>query len=159
MCLTYNVPAQARGIGCYRGEKRIEKGKIGVIKIFFDMDGVLADFNKGVEELCGFEGSDRDRWKASGNDDEMWVGIREVVHFYDKLDPMPGAIEMFERIYGKYPDHCGILTGIPKPKRGILTAGEDKTTWVRRLLSEDIPVNIVIREEKPDLMNCVSTEE
>ena len=27
-------------------------------------------------------------------------------------------------------------------------AGEDKTKWVRRLLSEDIPVNIVFKEEK-----------
>ena len=44
---------------------------------------------------------------------------------------------------------CEILTGIPKPKRGITCAGEDKIKWVRRLLSKDIVVNIVLREEKP----------
>ena len=44
---------------------------------------------------------------------------------------------------------CEILTGIPKPKRGIVTAGDDKRAWVRRLLSKDIVVNIVYREEKP----------
>ena len=41
------------------------------------------------------------------------------------------------------------LTGIPKPKRGIETAGEDKTTWMHRLLVKDIKMNIVFREEKP----------
>ena len=53
-------------------------------------------------------------------------------------------------IYGKYKDRCEILTGIPKPKRGIPTAGEDKIKWMRRMLSEDIVVNIVIREQKPE---------
>lgn len=32
---------------------------------------------------------------------------------------MPGAKEMFDAVYGKYGDRCEILTGIPKPKRGI----------------------------------------
>ncbi len=47
-------------------------------------------------------------------------------------------------------DKCEILTGIPKPRRGILTAGEDKINWVRRILSKDVKVNIVYREEKPN---------
>ena len=79
----------------------------------------------------------------------MWVKIKEVDHFYDKLDPLPGAKEMFNQIYSRYPEQCEILSGIPKPKRGILTAREDKISWVRRELSDDIPINIVLREEKP----------
>ncbi len=71
-------------------------------------------------------------------------------HYYDKLELMPGAEKMFRILYDKYGDKCEILTGIPKPKRGILTAGEDKTNWVHRLLSKDIVVNIVFREQKPD---------
>ncbi len=43
----------------------------------------------------------------------------------------------------------GLLTGIPKPKRGITDAGEDKIEWVHRLLAADIKVKIVYREEKP----------
>ena len=62
---------------------------------------------------------------------------------------MTGAKEMFDTVYGKYGDKCEILTGIPKPKRGIVNAGEDKTKWVHRLLSKDIKVNIVFREDKP----------
>ena len=42
-----------------------------VKKIFFDMDGVLADFGRGVEELCGL---DRDC-----DDDLMWEAIKNVV--------------------------------------------------------------------------------
>ena len=53
----------------------------------------------------------------------MWAAIRETGRFYDKLELMPGAKEMFDRVYGKYKDRCGILTGIPKAKRGIISAG------------------------------------
>ena len=76
-------------------------------KIYFDMDGGLADFDRGVRDLCGMEPQSQNG------------------------------------------DRCEILTGIPKPRRGILTAGEDKINWVRRVLSENVTVNIVYREEKP----------
>ena len=46
-------------------------------------------------------------------------------------------------------EKCEILTGIPKPRRGIANAAEDKKTWVKRVLSDDIVVNIVFREDKP----------
>ena len=117
-------------------------------KIYFDMDGVLADFDRGVEELCSMDYVPQGQ-RPDGFDDAMWASIREVGHFYDKLEPMPGAKEMFDAVYGRYGSRCEILTGIPKPGRGIATAGDDKINWVRRLLSEDIVVNIVFREQKP----------
>ena len=120
-----------------------------VDKIYFDMDGVLADFNRGVAELCGIAPplkQDEDPVE----DEIMWAHVKEVPHFYDKLELMPGAKQMFDKLYERYGDKCEILSAIPKPKRGILTAGEDKTKWVRRMLSQDIVINIVYREEKPD---------
>ena len=119
-------------------------------KIFFDMDGVLADFDRGVVELCNMQPIPQGKEWKPGMDEPMWAKVREIDHYYDKLEIMPGAKEMFDTIYEKYADKCEILTGIPKPKRGILTAGEDKINWIRRLFSEDIVINIVYREQKPD---------
>ena len=114
------------------------------------MDGVLADFDRGVRELCNMEPLPQSKDQPVGYDDELWSKVREAGHFYDKLEIIPGAKELFDYIYNKYGDKCEILTGVPKPRRGITTAGEDKINWVRRLLSEDIKVNIVWREDKPD---------
>ncbi|MCR4892753.1 MAG: hypothetical protein K5989_11305 [Lachnospiraceae bacterium] len=119
-------------------------------KIYFDMDGVLADFERGVKEICGLTPPSQNAKKHEpGEDDEMWAAIKTNSHFYNELELMPGARELFDAVYGRYSSKCEILTGIPKPRREIVNAGTDKEIWVHRLLSEDIKVNIVFREEKP----------
>ena len=119
-------------------------------KIYFDMDGVLADFDRGVKELCNMDPLPQSEDQPVGYDDELWSKVREAGHFYDKLEIIPGSKELFDYVYNKYGDKCEILTGVPKPRRGITTAGDDKISWVRRLLSKNIKVNIVWREDKPD---------
>lgn len=124
-----------------------------VNKIYFDLDGVLADFDRGVEELAGF---DRNGADANSNvqDDEMWKAIAKVPNFYDKLELMTGGKKLFDTLYQIYGERVEILTGIPKPKRNITTAAEDKINWVHRILGTEIKVNTVFREEKKDyLMN------
>ena len=116
-------------------------------KIYFDMDGVLADFDRGVKDLLGLSPINQAD-KTEAQDDEMFQAMRKTEHFYDRLEPMAGAEDMFHRIYDTFGDKCEILSGIPKARRGIVTAGEDKIRWVRRLLSVQIVVNIVCREEK-----------
>ena len=64
----------------------------------------------------------------------MWAKIREVDHFYDRLHMMRGAKGMFYNLWKKFGDKCEILTGIPKPKRGIESAGDDKKSWMHRIL-------------------------
>ena len=118
-----------------------------VRKIYFDMDGVLADFDRGVRELCGMETPDQGI-RSSELDDLMWERIRNVDHFYDRLELMPGAKELFSAVYGKYGDRCEILTGIPKEKRKILTAAQDKIDWMKRVLSDSVVVNVCYRAEK-----------
>ena len=120
-----------------------------VKKIYFDMDGVLADFDRGVRELCGMENKPQDQ-RTPEEERVVWEAVREAGHFYDRLELMPGAKEMFDTVYGRFGDRCEILTGIPKPKRGITTAGEDKISWTRRLLSPDIVINVVFAEQKPE---------
>jgi len=121
-----------------------------VEKIFFDMDGVLADFERGVRELCGMEPSPQGPSWTPGCDEPMWEEIRKVEHFYDRLELIPGMKELFYELHDRYGDRIEILTGIPKAKRGIHDAGDDKTKWVHRLLGKDIRVNIVYREQKPE---------
>ena len=127
-----------------------KRGLMEVEKIYLDMDGVLADFERGVKEICGLTPpSQNAKHHKPGEDDEMCEAIKACPHFYDYLELMPGAKAMFDAIYEKYGDKCEILTGIPKPRREIVNAASDKKIWVKRLLSEDVVVNIVFREEKP----------
>ena len=119
-----------------------------VTKIYFDMDGVLADFEKGIREICGLPSYSQNDKRPKGYDDIMWEKVRETERFYDRLDLMPGAREMFNAVRSAYGDRCEILTGIPKPYKGVLTAAEDKISWMRRLLSEDVKINTVYRVDK-----------
>ncbi len=120
---------------------------MNVAKIYFDMDGVLADFDLGVVEICGLPRPAQGHDSAERNR-RMWAAIRDVGHFYRKLKPMPGAIEMFQTIYDVYGDRCEILTGVPKPKRNIPEASADKVEWVRKYLNDNVVVHTVLREEK-----------
>jgi len=118
-------------------------------KIYFDMDGVLADFDRGITELGNTEIVKQSE-ATKEKDDALWDTVRRVDHFYDRLEPMAGAVEMFRAIYDIYGDKCEILSAVPKPYRNIPTAREDKLTWVRRYLSEDVRINLVYRAQKQD---------
>lgn len=111
------------------------------------MDGVLSDFDRGVRELAHFEPFDQTIRDPKRND-ELWAAIRRVDHFYDRLEMIDGAYEMFTMLHEKYGDRCEILSAIPKPFRGIITSKEDKINWVSRLLGPEIRTNIVYRAEK-----------
>ena len=119
-----------------------------VEKIYFDMDGVLADFNKSLWEMCHLKAMDQNGESNPEEDARMWEAIRNTDHFYDRLDLIPGAKELFDKIWEKYGDRCEILTGLPRAERGLVTAEEDKRSWTRRLLSEDVKLHAVCRKDK-----------
>ena len=88
-------------------------------KIYFDMDEVLADFNRGVRELCHMEPVDQSV-STKEEDDALWAAVRDTGHFYDRLKPVNGALEMFNALRDKYGEKCEILSAIPKPHRGYI---------------------------------------
>lgn len=118
-----------------------------VNKIYLDMDGVLADFGRGVREMCGLEPMDQMKATPSDND-RLWAAVAQVDHYYGRLKMIPGADVMLRVLMEKYGGRVEILTGIPKPKRNIKDADTDKAQWMRRYFGPDIKVNIVFREEK-----------
>ena len=87
-------------------------------KIYCDMDGVLADFVKGVADMIGGKFNDK-RWPELPLD------------FFHRLEPMPDAKKLWGFI-GKYDPF--ILTAAPSSKRGeiSLQAAEDKIKWMKR---------------------------
>ena len=50
--------------------------------IYFDMDGVLADFDRGVAELCDMRRLQPGEVRTDEEDARMWEKIREAGHFY-----------------------------------------------------------------------------
>ena len=116
--------------------------------IYFDMDGVLADMS-GYMDSHGIEYNHGDAHDVK-LDQKMWNYIRAIPHFYDKLEPLPGSIDLFKKLSEKY--DCQILTAVPKEKWSIATAKDDKISWVKRYLGDDVKVNAVYRSEKKDFV-------
>jgi 5'(3')-deoxyribonucleotidase len=116
------------------------------MKVYVDMDRVIADFDKGVREYAHMETSGN-----QGNekqDAQMWERLSKIPHFYDKLDLLEGAENGIRTLYEQFGSDLEILTGVPKPSRGLPTASEDKKIWMKRKFGLEIVVNTVRRAEK-----------
>ena len=92
-------------------------------QIYCDMDGVLADFVKGVKDQIGGKFSD-DRWDELPDD------------FFLNLEPMADAKQLWGFI-GKYDPF--ILTAIPRSSRGPIAkrAAADKARFMKRWFGVD----------------------
>lgn len=115
-------------------------------KVYFDMDGVLADFEGYIikHNIPYFPQGNR----STEQDKQMWDAIKQVPHFYLQLEPVEGSIDFFMEIKSKKEHESEILSAIPKPKWGLLYAKEDKIDWTSQFLGDDVKANIVYREEK-----------
>ena len=118
------------------------------MKIYFDMDGVLANFNKGVIDLLHLKPINQSDPFDYKKTNALYAKMRTVDHYYNMLEPIQEAVDLLLELYEKYGDDVQILTAIPKPHRGIITASEDKINWTKRLISDKIKINICYRAEK-----------
>ena len=105
------------------------------MQLFVDMDGVLADFDTGYEQVFGFRPS-----KADDNVD--WDAVRAVEGFYENLPPMSDLAELW---YYVKPLSPIILTGVPSD---VPEAADNKRAWVIKNLGPDVEVRCCRSREK-----------
>ena len=144
------------------------------LRIYFDMDGVLADFGQGVKKACQKKQKNTDsdnieEMKIEDQKEFQWQAVRTVPHFYDRLKPKNSAVKLFREVYEKYGNECQLLTEICvlKPEyeesdkatdEWEMQAIKDKINWAKRELGLDVTVNFVSKETKKDFCksrNCV----
>jgi hypothetical protein len=139
-------------------ENMYSEGKIESDKpiIYFDMDGVLADFNGGYEKLFGKQPSD------SAKDDPN-VGKLVGSDFFSTLDKLPYADELINaavKLFGGYSicssplrdDHKNselnkrywITKHLnPQPDNIVITGKKDSYAKGKNVLIDDKPKNII----------------
>ena len=105
-------------------------------KIYFDLDGVMANFEKAVVEQCGMHYWDR-------TTDKFWHLIDKTPNFYYNLEMLPGAYDMFMKVLVNHGKNVEVLTGAPKPTGTLVTACDDKKRWFNDVVMPDVIVNTI----------------
>lgn len=100
-------------------------------RIFFDMDGVLVDFNSGVEKL-----SEETKSQYKGR-------IDEVPGIFSLMEPIPGAIEAVHLLAKRY--DVFILSTSPWNNP---TAASDKIEWVKKYMNDVFHKRIILTHHK-----------
>lgn len=110
-------------------------------KIYVDMDGVVADFNRGWKE---FTGNEINNWVVITGDEWKYLK-KQWPTFWMDLELMPYATQLWDALKPYNPE---ILTAYPD--NGWKEAGVGKTVWARTVLGGNPVVHAVARSQKKD---------
>ena len=134
----------ARGTGCEKAPPAANDNiaQAADPTIFFDMDGVLANFDKGAERALGTDNIYR--YEFVYGQEEFWKGLNASPGFFLYLEEMPGAGRMVHAVR-HHP--LRILTALPNT--GADAVDRDKRSWAG-MNFPGIPVITCLTHEKPD---------
>ena len=102
--------------------------------LFVDLDGVLADFDSGVQRVTG-------ELPTAQSPRSMWPRLAHSGDFYDNLDWLPAGRDLWAGVSQLEPT---ILTGLPLGK----WAEPQKRAWCRRELGGDVRVITCMSRDK-----------
>ena len=100
-------------------------------RIYFDMDGVLVDFESGVAKL---DEATKEEYKGK---------LDEVPGIFSLMEPMPGATEVVRLLARNY--DVFILTTSPWNNP---TAASDKVQWVKKYMDDIFHKRLIITHRK-----------
>lgn len=103
-------------------------------RIYCDLDGVLADFDKGVKDITG-------KYPHELPLKDMWRQLAHADEFYYRLEWMNDGPQLWEYIKKYDP---AILSGLPMGK----WAPGQKTKWIGEHLGWDIPAILGMARDK-----------
>ncbi len=107
------------------------------MKMYLDLDGVLANFEKAVTKVTK-------QYYWGDYSEEFWRYIEKEPHFFYNLDVLPDALAMFDQIYYAHASNVEILTALPHPTGLLNTADQDKRAWVADIVNPNVKVNTII---------------
>ena len=99
--------------------------------LYIDMDNVLVDFPTGIARI-----TQQQREEFEGK-------LDEVPGIFRLMDPMPGAIESFQRLANNYDAY--ILSTAPWENH---TAWSDKLNWVKEYLGAPAYKRLILSHNK-----------
>lgn len=118
-------------------------------KIYINFEGVLADFEGRIKELWGVEFSEKN--SAEEEENRFWEQFQEKIdnenNFYESLEPIPGSLEMVNKLLETYKNICEIVSDDHSffrwsseglDKEAIEKEFLDKTSWINKYLPKNI---------------------
>jgi hypothetical protein len=111
--------------------------------LYLDMDGVLANFDKGMEEATG--STNIYKYEFVYGAKAFWDALNSVQDFFLHLELMPDAAFLFNMVRPLKPK---VLTAIPKSNSDSVRW--QKHMWCAENLGDDVEVVTCLTHEKPD---------